>query len=93
MKPTSTAIFAVTRYYVERQARGATVADPEVFRDRDAALRRGAWIGRRSPAKVYAVIGEPLSDLWRKPRLIASFGGAGPITEAPSNILEFRRRA
>ncbi len=69
-------MFTVTRYYVQRRPAGATVADPEMFRDRDAAERRGAFIGRRAPAIVYSVRGEPVSDLWEPPRFVAAFGGA-----------------
>lgn len=71
-------MFTVTRYYVQRRPSGATVADPEMFRDRGAAERRGAFIGRRAPAIVYSVTGEPVSDLWDRPQLIAAFGGAQP---------------
>lgn len=66
-------MFTVTRYYVLREARGATVCEPEMFRDRDQAVDRGRFIGRRSPALVYSVRGEPVSDLWERPMIIARY--------------------
>lgn len=67
-------MFTVTRYYVLREARGATVCEPEMYRDRDQAIDRGRFIGRRAPATVYSVRGEPVSDLWERPMLIAQYG-------------------
>lgn len=77
-------MFAVTRFYVHREARGATVPEPEVFHDRDAALRRGAFIGRRAPTIVYSVRGEPVSGIWDRPTLVARFS---PV-EMPLNAVE-----
>lgn len=76
----------VTRFYVERQAKGATVPDPEVFRDRDAAMRRAAWIGRRTPTRVYRVSGDAVTDLWGKPLIVAEFDGE-PLQPEPTNVL------
>lgn len=84
-------MFRVTRFYVHRQPSGATVADPEMFRDEASALRRGAFIGRRTPARVYRVTGEPVSDLWGAPQLIAEFDGIAPVFEPASNVVQFRR--
>lgn len=84
-------MFKVTRFYVQRQSSGATVADPETFTDQASALRRGAQIGRRTVARVYAVTGEPFFNLWDRPRLIAEYGGRAPVTEPTDNVLQFRR--
>ncbi len=81
----------VTRFYVQRQASGATVSDPETFRDEDAAIKRAAFIGRRTPAQVYRVFGDLTTDLWSTPQLIAAFDGPSTQQASVANVVPFRR--
>jgi hypothetical protein len=81
----------VTHFYVHRQASGATVCEPELFRDRDAALSRAAFIGRRTPSQVYMVTGDLKTDLWAAPKLLAEFDGLAPVALPESNVIAFRR--
>jgi hypothetical protein len=81
----------VTWFYVHRQVSGATVDEPELHRDKDAALRRAAFIGRRTPSCVYTVTGDLKTDLWGAPKLLAEFDGYAPATLPDSNIIPFRR--
>ena len=76
----------VTRFYVQRQAAGATVPDPELFRDKDAAMRRAAWMGRRTPTRVYRVSGDTVTDIWGQPTMVAEFDG-DPPPPATSNVI------
>jgi hypothetical protein len=88
-------MFKVERFIVRRQATGATVGDPEVFLDEISALRRGSRLGRRALSRVYRVVGEPASDIWDEPQLIAEFDPsvlAEPIAAPISNVLRFEPR-
>lgn len=50
------------------------------FGDRESALHAAAAMARRRPGVlVYSVAGEPVADIWQRPRVIARFGDAPAI--------------
>lgn len=47
------------------------------FGDRETALRVGRTMAlRRTGVLVFSVAGEPVADIWQRPRTIARFGDA-----------------
>lgn len=68
MKPPSTAAFTVARYVVVTADR-----EPMEHFTEDDALSAARRI--RDGARVYLCVGEPPTDLWRKPVLVAEYGG------------------
>jgi hypothetical protein len=70
MKPTSTAAFTVIRYVVKPHR-----PEPTQFKDQREAQRAAEAAVRRYPVvRLYRVEGEPVTGLWRRPRLLATFG-------------------
>lgn len=70
MKPVSSAAFTVIRYIV-------TPHQPEAseFRDLVEAGRAARHAARRlGVVRVYRVEGEPVTGLWKRPRLLATYG-------------------
>jgi hypothetical protein len=80
-------MFKVTRYFVENgqgQARGP-------FRERVEAGAVAASSARRGlAARVYAVTGEPMFDLWNEPELVEAYGAG---SSAPVSISNLRKTA
>ena len=71
MKPASTVPFTVVRFFVQPWC-GA----PEQYRCRGEAERALHVAARRtSYAALYRVVGEPATDLWGSPELIAECEG------------------
>lgn len=70
MRPLCTSGYRVTRYVVAAHAREPVVFDTEE-EAREAAAKRGE-------ARIYQVTGEPLTDLWRRPVLVAEFADEAP---------------
>jgi hypothetical protein len=74
-------MFSVTRYCVQVFDRHNGTAEARQFRDKREALTTGRLAFRRARAvAVYEVVGEPVQNLWREPRLIAAFGCPPPST-------------
>lgn len=78
MKPLCSSTYQVTRYVVAacgEEPRGFDVegAAREAAR---AAARRCGW------ADYYRVVGEPVTDLWRKPELLGGFERAARLRSA-----------
>ena len=73
MKPACSVPFTVTRFVV------STVGEePRQFTSEAEAERAAlAAAERTGGATLYKVIGEPVTDLWRKPERIAAFSRVG----------------
>lgn len=68
-------MFAVTRYCVQVFPKRNAPAEAEEYRGKDEALSVGRAAAKRAVGvAVYEVTGWPVQDLWREPRLIASYG-------------------
>lgn len=68
-------MFKVTRYCVQVFERERPPDAARQFRDKHEALEVGRLASRRAMGVlVYEVSGEPISDLWRDPILLAKFG-------------------
>lgn len=68
-------MFTVVRYCVQVFERRNAPGESRQFRDKARALVAGEAASRRAEGvAVYEVTGEPVQNLWREPRLIASFG-------------------
>ena len=71
MKPACTNAFTVTRFVVS-----APGEEPREFSTEAEAERAAQAAAKRTGgATLYRVMGEPATDLWRRPERLAGFGG------------------
>lgn len=71
-------MFKVVRYRVQafrKTLAGLVPAGAQEFREEAAARTLGAALGKTADGLVVVRIeGEPMNDIWREPRVLASYG-------------------
>lgn len=68
-------MFTVVRYCVQVFDRPDVPGETRQYRNRGEALTVGQLAAKRATGvAVYEVVGEPVQDLWREPRLLAQHG-------------------